>query len=148
MSAVGQTPWTCAQLDTLRAEWADGTSAAEIGRLLGRSKNAVVGKAHRLGLPGRPSPIIRQEGQQKALEADENEKATAGPKICQTAFSGPEIASARHVREPTRAARACEWINGQRGAYTKCGAPISRGSYCVDHAAVCYVGQKENNDES
>jgi len=29
----------------------------EIGRHLGVSKNAVVGKAHRLDLPGRPSPI-------------------------------------------------------------------------------------------
>jgi GcrA cell cycle regulator len=34
-------------------------STAEIGRQLGTSKCAIVGKAHRLGLPGRPSPIKR-----------------------------------------------------------------------------------------
>ena len=40
----------------------EGHSTAEIGRRLGVSKNAVVGKAHRLDLPARPSPI-RREGE-------------------------------------------------------------------------------------
>jgi GcrA cell cycle regulator len=44
------------QLTTL---WAEGHSTAEIGRRLGVSKNAVVGKAHRLNLLARPSPIRR-----------------------------------------------------------------------------------------
>src|SRR5450631_395150 len=43
----------------LRALWADGHSTAEIGRRLGVTKNAIVGKAHRLDLPARPSPIRR-----------------------------------------------------------------------------------------
>lgn len=43
----------------LRVLWAAGHSTAEIGRRLGVSKNAVVGKAHRMDLGGRPSPIRR-----------------------------------------------------------------------------------------
>jgi len=43
----------------LRTLWNEGLSTAEIGRRMGVSKNAVVGKAHRLGLPARPSPIRR-----------------------------------------------------------------------------------------
>src|SRR6202000_1439118 len=43
----------------LRALWDEGLSTAEIGRRLGVSKNAVVGKAHRLGLPARLSPSGR-----------------------------------------------------------------------------------------
>jgi GcrA cell cycle regulator len=40
--------------------WADRSlSAAEIGRRLGVSKNAVIGRCHRLRLATRPSPIIR-----------------------------------------------------------------------------------------
>lgn len=40
--------------------WGDlSLSTAEIGRQLGRSKNAVVGLVHRLGFDPRPSPIIR-----------------------------------------------------------------------------------------
>jgi GcrA cell cycle regulator len=44
----------------LRGMWAEGHSTAEIGRRLGVSKNAIVGKAHRLDLPARPSPIRRE----------------------------------------------------------------------------------------
>ena len=49
--------WTDATVTRLRQLWADGYSTVGIGRHLGVSKNAVVGKAHRLDLPGRPSPI-------------------------------------------------------------------------------------------
>lgn len=51
--------WTDAVILSLRALWDEGLSTAEIGRRLGVTKNAVVGKAHRLDLPARPSPIRR-----------------------------------------------------------------------------------------
>ena len=51
--------WTDDVIDRLRALWSEGHSTAEIGRRLGISKNAVVGKAHRLTLDARPSPIRR-----------------------------------------------------------------------------------------
>ena len=49
--------WTDDAIRELRRLWSEGYSTAEIGRRMGISKNAVVGKAHRLDLPGRPSPI-------------------------------------------------------------------------------------------
>lgn len=49
--------WTDDTITRLRSLWDEGHSTAEIGRRLGVSKNAVVGKAHRLDLSGRPSPI-------------------------------------------------------------------------------------------
>ncbi len=54
--------WTPDVIQRLRTLWAEGISTAEIGNRLGFSKNAVVGKAHRLKLPGRPSPIQRERG--------------------------------------------------------------------------------------
>jgi GcrA cell cycle regulator len=51
--------WTDDAIIRLRSLWDEGLSTAEIGRRLGISKNAVVGKAHRLDLPARPSPIRR-----------------------------------------------------------------------------------------
>ena len=51
--------WTEEIIAQLKALWAEGLSTAEIGRRLSITKNAVVGKAHRLGLPARPSPIRR-----------------------------------------------------------------------------------------
>ena len=49
--------WTSDLIKRLRRDWKTGRSTAEIGRRLGVSKNAVIGKADRLGLPARPSPI-------------------------------------------------------------------------------------------
>ena len=51
--------WNEETIAKLRALWAEGLSTAEIGRRMGISKNAVVGKAHRLNLASRPSPIRR-----------------------------------------------------------------------------------------
>ncbi len=51
------TPWSAALDAQLRALWAAKLTTAEIGRQIGRSKGAVIGRAHRLGLPGRESPI-------------------------------------------------------------------------------------------
>ncbi|MXV43803.1 GcrA cell cycle regulator [Saccharibacter sp. 17.LH.SD] len=49
--------WTEELIAKLRELWSQGLSTAEIGRQLSITKNAVVGKAHRLELPPRPSPI-------------------------------------------------------------------------------------------
>lgn len=54
--------WSGAVVSDLRALWAEGHSTAEIGRRLGVSKNAVIGKAHRLELPNRPSPLVPGSG--------------------------------------------------------------------------------------
>ena len=50
--------WTEEQVSTLQLLWAEGLSASQIAQRLGTvTRNAVIGKAHRLGLASRPSPI-------------------------------------------------------------------------------------------
>ena len=49
--------WTDEAVATLRRLWATNLSTAEIAKQMKTSKNAVVGKANRLGLAGRESPI-------------------------------------------------------------------------------------------
>src|SRR5579863_10341666 len=51
--------WNPERITQLTELWNQGLSTAEIGRRLGISKNAVVGKAHRLLLTPRPSPLKR-----------------------------------------------------------------------------------------
>jgi GcrA cell cycle regulator len=51
--------WSDETIGRLKLLWTEGLSTAEIGRRMGISKNAVVGKAHRLLLESRPSPIRR-----------------------------------------------------------------------------------------
>jgi DNA-binding CsgD family transcriptional regulator len=45
-------PWSPQQIEQLRGLWAGGGSASEIGRRLGMSRHAVLGKVRRLSLPG------------------------------------------------------------------------------------------------
>ena len=52
-------PWDDNNVSKLRDLWDQGLPTAQIGKLLGFTKNAVVGKAHRIGLERRPSPIRR-----------------------------------------------------------------------------------------
>ncbi len=49
--------WNDQAISTFRTLWDAGHSTAEIGRHMGVTKNAIVGKAHRLDLPARSSPI-------------------------------------------------------------------------------------------
>lgn len=49
--------WNDNEIGQLRVLWDQGIPTAEIGRMMGVSKNAIVGKVHRLDLPARPSPI-------------------------------------------------------------------------------------------
>ncbi|MCF4165542.1 GcrA family cell cycle regulator [Zavarzinia compransoris] len=50
--------WTDERIATLRDLWEQGLSASQIAARLGNvTRNAVIGKVHRLGLSGRPSPV-------------------------------------------------------------------------------------------
>jgi GcrA cell cycle regulator len=55
--------WTEQRIEILRRLWGQGQTASQIATILGGvTRNAVIGKAHRLGLTGRPSPIKRDAG--------------------------------------------------------------------------------------
>ncbi|HLB07331.1 MAG TPA: GcrA family cell cycle regulator [Alphaproteobacteria bacterium] len=49
--------WTPERIELVKNLWQEGLTTSAIARKVGVSKNAVVGKVHRLGLPGRESPI-------------------------------------------------------------------------------------------
>ncbi|PZU09120.1 GcrA family cell cycle regulator [Sphingomonas sp.] len=50
--------WTDERIDRLKQMWEAGMTASQIAESLGGvSRNAVIGKAHRLGLQSRPSPV-------------------------------------------------------------------------------------------
>ena len=58
--------WTEERIDRLKKMWADGATASQIADELGGvSRNAVIGKAHRLGLEQRPSPVKHDEKEKK-----------------------------------------------------------------------------------
>jgi GcrA cell cycle regulator len=62
--------WTDERIDRLKAMWAEGSTASQIAEDLGGvSRNAVIGKAHRLGLESRPSPVRAGEEKEKPVPA-------------------------------------------------------------------------------
>ena len=62
--------WTEERIERLKRMWADGATASQIADELGGvSRNAVIGKAHRLGLEQRPSPVKHEEKERKAAPA-------------------------------------------------------------------------------
>ena len=62
--------WTDERIDRLKAMWAEGSTASQIAEDLGGvSRNAVIGKAHRLGLESRPSPVKAGEEKEKKVKA-------------------------------------------------------------------------------
>lgn len=68
--------WTDQRIDQLKTLWEKGLTASQIADELGGvSRNAVIGKAHRLGLKSRPSPVKANEPDKKAAP----KKAAAAP---------------------------------------------------------------------
>jgi GcrA cell cycle regulator len=58
--------WTDERIETLRKMWESGQTASQIAEALGGvSRNAVIGKAHRLELQSRPSPVVPKEVEAK-----------------------------------------------------------------------------------
>lgn len=53
--------WTDEKVKLLVQYWESGQSITQIGKQLGMTRNAVVGKAHRIGLAKRASPIMRSD---------------------------------------------------------------------------------------
>lgn len=60
--------WTDEMVEDLKKMWHEGLTTGEIGKRLNVSKNSIVGKVHRLGLSGRPSPIKKKENSENSVK--------------------------------------------------------------------------------
>src|SRR5690349_14520143 len=71
--------WTEERIERLKKMWHEGATASQIADELGGvSRNAVIGKAHRLGLEQRPSPV--KPGDEKEVKKAAPAPAAAAPK--------------------------------------------------------------------
>src|SRR5829696_6599219 len=79
--------WTDERIERLKALWSQGVTASQIADELGGvSRNAVIGKAHRLGLQSRPSPVKPNEPEAPAAAAAKPRSEAKA----KTASSAPE----------------------------------------------------------
>jgi len=74
--------WTDERIALLKKMWKEGKSAADIAKTLakGVTRNAVIGKAHRMGLSNRPSPIKKSEKDEAPVAVKATVKKEAAPK--------------------------------------------------------------------
>lgn len=142
--------WTDAAIQKLRALWAEGHSTARIGDMMGLTKNAIVGKAHRLGLPSRPSPIRRDaEGPRKPRVVRRAPPVTL-PRL--GAAEAPIVVAAAPAPVPVlrvapRAREACCWPIGEprSRSFRYCDEPAESGRpYCAAHVEKAYSGTRVN----
>jgi len=114
MSGTGE--WSPERIAALIALWNEELSTSEIGRRLGITKNAVIGKVHRLGLQQRrPSPKSKEE-------------------------------VVHYLRLDRLGAGMCSWPIGEPGSadFHFCGEASMAGKpYCAHHCAIAYVKVKE-----
>jgi GcrA cell cycle regulator len=94
--------WTEERIERLKKMWHDGATASQIADELGGvSRNAVIGKAHRLGLEQRPSPV--KPGEEK--EVRKGTPAASGAPAPARAGAAPKADSAKSA-SPAAAASA------------------------------------------
>ncbi|MCY7271551.1 MAG: GcrA family cell cycle regulator [Sphingomonas bacterium] len=96
--------WTDERIERLKTMWTSGSTASQIADDLGGvSRNAVIGKAHRLGLEARPSPVKSGEEKSKVKKA-------AAPKPAPASSAKPSAAP--KTEAPAAAAAAADIAPG------------------------------------
>jgi GcrA cell cycle regulator len=149
--------WTDERVELLKKLWADGLSASQIAAELGGiTRNAVIGKVHRLGLSGRAkSPSSAAPRQRKArppthmlrvarpavrgntalAQAYEYE-AEAEPQLTENVIPMGQRRTILELSEST-----CRWPIGDPGStdFFFCGGNTVAGlPYCAYHSRVAY----------
>ena len=137
--------WNDDNVLRLKELWDQGLPTAQIGKLLGFTKNAVVGKAHRIGLERRPSPIRRT-----AVKPDR--KKARSPVMPKLNFEKQELETNQINTsnfQPSvknifisNSKRGCEWPMGHpdESDFHFCGKErFDDKPYCLDHCAIAYV---------
>ena len=122
--------WTPEKVKQLKKLWQKGKSTVEIGKELGMSKNAVVGKVHRLGLDSRPSPI---------------KKVNEAPAKKTNKVQLPEKTHGMMTWLDLKM-NSCRWPIGEvkDENFHFCGKECQTGKpYCPEHCKIAYTSLKE-----
>ncbi|NQV47500.1 MAG: global cell cycle regulator GcrA-like protein [Rhodospirillaceae bacterium] len=131
--------WTPDRIKTLMALWAEGIPTLEIGRRLGVTKNAVVGKVHRLRLPKRQSPISKSP---RTRSSRPNAEMVRLARPAPPPPPKGEMISMEMLRPGM-----CNWPEGEPEAedFRFCGDRVVEGKpYCAHHCERAYVsGSRE-----
>lgn len=136
--------WPPHAIVELNELWTAGHTTGEIAKRMGKTKNAVVGKAHRLHLPGRPSPIKRTGRAPRLFTKTVNADTRIGrPPKAISAAPPPPSRRAVAARAGEVSDKDCCWPIGHPGDddFHTCTSKALVGKpYCGEHCAHAYVG--------
>ena len=130
MSDTGNV-WTDERLEELKKLWAQGLSISQIGEALGVSRNAIAGKAHRMGLPKRPSPISKPKAEKPKVEPVVEEK---------------DLPLRLELRQLVWSRSKCCWPTGdpKKNGFVFCGDTVVPGKpYCLPHCKEAYTTSRD-----
>ena len=125
--------WTDERLAELKKLWSEGLSISQIGEALGVSRNSIAGKAHRMGLPKRPSPI--------------NTPKVARPKPVEVAPASRDLPLRMELRQLEWSRSKCCWPTGdpRKVGFLFCGDAIVPGKpYCLKHCEQAYTTSRDS----
>lgn len=138
--------WTDERVALLKKLWGEGKTAAEIAKELGGvTRNAVIGKAHRLKLSNRVSPIQQNKKpvpKPQAAPAQNNERKVAKPTPIANTDDGRERIPLAELK-----AGECRWPFGdpREKNFGFCGCTSLPGlPYCMEHAQLAYQPATRN----
>jgi len=144
--------WTDERVELLKRLWLDGLSASQIAKQLGGvTRNAVIGKVHRLGLSGRATPskparpVFKPPRPARPVAAAPSAPRRIAEPVPAVAATPPrpmrcEAEAPGSATVLTLGAHMCKWPIGDPSSdnFTFCGRRQSDGPYCGEHAAVAY----------
>ncbi len=137
--------WTDERVALLTKLWGEGKTAAEIASALGGvTRNAVIGKAHRLKLSNRVSPI--QQNKKPVAQAPSSVPKTE-PKLPVKSVSAARSDGKPSVKLLDLESDMCRWPLGdpQEEKFGFCGAGKMSGvPYCEEHTKLAYQAASRN----
>jgi GcrA cell cycle regulator len=132
--------WNEERTDLLKKFWAEGLSAGQIcGRLGGTTRNAVIGKVHRLGLQGRAT-TVRMKSRQRAKKAARRLEFPKQPIVAVTPLPPEPPRPAKLVTLAKLKEDQCRFPFGdpKTADFGFCGCKkVAGASYCAGHLAMC-----------
>lgn len=156
--------WTEERVESLKKLWAEGHSASQIANELGGvTRNAVIGKVHRLGLSGRatpsrpvkrppklarPKPRVQADGTVRTpapRQAPAAAVVSSAEKEAVVSLPPLPLADGEAATVVTLRDSMCKWPIGDPAdpKFAFCGRKSTTGPYCSEHAKVAFQPAKK-----
>lgn len=140
--------WNDDRVAVLRKLWAEGLSASQIAKQLGGvTRNAVIGKVHRLGLAGRATPSRPAKrpvrvARPRVMGPSAPRLRTAAPtfSVVIPALEPLKLEDGKAATVLTLNESMCKFPIGDPtdADFAFCGRGAGNGPYCADHARLAY----------